>query len=120
MAADDDAPTETSPVELTVLTVTPMRAGRFFALAPIEIGLGGVAFELHGIRAVRVRAAGTRIELMRFGDAGGEEHAVVKLPPEISDRISDAALDALIGCGLAQTPLGWRQDNLIPLDPDQR
>jgi hypothetical protein len=49
--ADDRLATHT--VNVTVLSVAPARAGRLFALASVEIEIGGVAIELHGIRALR-------------------------------------------------------------------
>jgi hypothetical protein len=39
-----------SMVSITVLLVTPMRAGRLFALASVEIDIDGVRIEVHGIR----------------------------------------------------------------------
>ena len=73
----------TSTVNVTVLSVTPARAGRLFALASVEIEIGGVAIELHGIHALRVEPAGTRIELPQFRDVSGLFSSVVTLPAEI-------------------------------------
>jgi hypothetical protein len=39
-----------SMVSITVLLVTPMRAGRLFALASVEIDIDGVRIEVRGIR----------------------------------------------------------------------
>lgn len=79
-AAADQA--ETKAVKITVLTVTPVRAGKLFALASVEIDIDGVQIEVHGIRALHVAPAGTRIEVRR--------------------PIGDAVLDALIDHGLAK------------------
>jgi hypothetical protein len=53
----------TAPVSITVLSVTPMRVGRLFALASVEIDIDGVPIEIHGIRATRVPPGSTKIEL---------------------------------------------------------
>jgi hypothetical protein len=95
-------PPATSTVNVTVLSVAPARAGRLFALASVEIEIGGVAIELHGIRALRVEPAGTRIELPQFRDAAGLFRSVVTLPPEVYGPIGDAVLDALVERGLAK------------------
>lgn len=42
----------TTPVSITVLSVTPMRAGKLFALAAVEVDIDGVLIEIHGIRAL--------------------------------------------------------------------
>ena len=91
-----------STVNITVLAVTPARAGRLFALASVEIDIGGVSIELHGIRALRVGTEGTRIELPQFRDAAVLARSVVTLPPEVYGPIGDAVLDALVERGLAK------------------
>ena len=48
-----------STVNITALSVTLARAGRLFALTSVEIDIGGVVIELHGIRALRVGTEGT-------------------------------------------------------------
>jgi hypothetical protein len=97
-----DNQTDQSTVNITVLSVTPVRAGRLFALASVEIEVGGVAIELHGIRALRVGADGTRVELPQFRDAGGLYRSVVTLPPEVYGPIGDAVVDTLVERGLAK------------------
>jgi hypothetical protein len=42
----------TTPVSVTVLSVSPMRAGKLFALASVEFDIDGVPIEIHGIRAM--------------------------------------------------------------------
>ena len=49
---DDDS--STTPVSITVLSVTPVRAGRLFALASVAIDIDGVPIQIHGIRAMHV------------------------------------------------------------------
>jgi hypothetical protein len=100
METDDQV--DRSTVNITVLAVTPVRAGRLFALASIEIEIGGVAIELHGIRVLRVGADGTQVELPQFRDAAGLYRSVVTLPPEVDDPIGNAVLDVLVERGLAK------------------
>jgi hypothetical protein len=98
----DGSSSTTSTVNVTVLSVTPARAGRLFALASVEIEIGGVAIELHRIRTLRVGAEGTRIELPQFREAGGLPRPVVTLPSETYPPIGDVVLEAQIERGLAK------------------
>jgi hypothetical protein len=98
----DSTPPATCTVNVTVLSVTPARAGRLFALVSVEIEIAAVVIELHGIRALRVEPAGTRIELPQFRDAAGVFRSVVTLPAEVYGPIGDAVLDALVERGFAK------------------
>lgn len=98
----DGRQSATSTVNITVLSVTPARAGRLFALASVEIDISGIVVELHGIRALREGTTGTRVELPQFRDAGGLPRSVVTLPSEVYGPIGDAVLDALVDRGLAK------------------
>jgi stage V sporulation protein G len=91
----------TTPVSITVLSVTPMRAGKLFALAAVEIDIDGVLIEIRGIRAVHVPPAATRIELPSFRDARGRSQAAIILPEEVRGPIGDAVLGQLVERGLA-------------------
>ena len=91
----------TTQVSIIVLSVTPMRAGKLFALAAVEIDIDGLPIEIHGIRAVRVPPAATRIELPTFRDAAGRSHAAILLPEEVRRPIGDAVLEELVERGLA-------------------
>jgi stage V sporulation protein G len=91
----------TTPVPITVLSVTPMRAGKLFALASVEIDIDGVLIEIHGIRAVHVPPAATRIELPTFRDTSGSTRAAIILPEEVRGPIGDAVLGQLVERGLA-------------------
>jgi hypothetical protein len=102
MSTTADNQVDKSAVNITVLAVTPTRTGRLFALASVEIDIGGVSIELHGIRALRVGTEGTRIELPQFRDAAGLPRPVVTLPPEVYGPIGDAVLEALVERGLAK------------------
>ena len=96
-----DAIGTTAPVSITVLSVTPMRAGKLFALAAVEVDIDGVPIEIHGIRAMHVPPAATRIELPTFRDAVGRSRAAIILPEEVRGPIGDAVLDRLVELGLA-------------------
>ena len=98
----DGQESATSTVNITVLSVAPAHAGRLFALAAVEIDIGGIVVELHGIRVLRVGTSGTRVELPQFRDAGGLPRSVVTLPPEVYGPIGDVVLDALVERGLAK------------------
>lgn len=67
-----------------------MRAGRLFALAAVEIDIDGVPIEIHGIRAMHVPPAATRIELPSFRDANGRSQAAIMLPEEVRGPIGEA------------------------------
>ena len=79
----------------------PMRAGKLFALASIEIDIDGVLIEIRGIRAVHVPPAATRIELPSFRDASGRSQAAIILPEAVRGPIGDAVLGQLVERGLA-------------------
>ena len=96
---DDDAGSST--VLITVRSVTPVRAGKLFAFASVEIEIDGVRLEIHGIRATRVTPVGTKIELPVFRDATGVSRAAITLPEEVRGPVGDIVLDALIERGLA-------------------
>src|SRR5947207_15932362 len=92
---------ETGAVSITVLSVKPMRSGKLFALASVELDIDGVRIEIHGIRALRVDPVGTRIELPKFRDASGLLRSAVVLPEEVRAPMADTVPGTLIGCGLA-------------------
>jgi len=98
--SDDNA--ETGSVSITVLSVMPIRAGRLFALASVEINVDGVVIEIHGIREMRVATGATRVELPTFRDTTGQSRAAIVLPEEIYRPIGDAVLDVLIERGIAK------------------
>jgi stage V sporulation protein G len=92
---------ETGSVSITVLSVKPMRSGKLFALASVELDFDGVRVEIHGIRAPRVDPVGTRIELPKFRDANGLLRTAVVLPEEVRAPMGDIVLDTLVDRGLA-------------------
>jgi stage V sporulation protein G len=93
---------ETSTVRITVLEVTPVQAGKLFALASVEIDIDGLRIEVHGVRAERAKPHGTRIELPMYRNAAGSWRPAIILPDEVRGPIGDAVLDALIDQGIAK------------------
>jgi stage V sporulation protein G len=90
-----------STVLITVRSVTPVRAGKLFAFASVEIDLDGVRLEIHGIRASRVEPIGTKIGMPTYRDVTGVSRSALTLPEEVRGPIGDIVLDALIERGLA-------------------
>jgi len=90
-----------STVSITVLSIKPVKFGKIFALASVEIVIDGVVLVLHGVRAIRVRPLGTRIDLPTFRDENGVWRHAITLPDEISGPIGKAVLDELVERGLA-------------------
>jgi stage V sporulation protein G len=92
-----------SLVRITVLSVTPVHAGKLFALASVEVEIDGVQITIHGIRAVHVAdPVGTRIELPQYRDPNGRWQTAITLPEEVRGPIGDAVLNELIDRGLAK------------------
>ena len=104
-----------STVSITVLSVTPMRAGKLFALASVEINIDGVLIEIRGIRATRTATGATKVALPTFRDAKGQPRAAIVLPEEIYRPIGTAVLDALLEQGIAK-----RRFVALPLEPGPR
>jgi hypothetical protein len=95
----EDSPSST--VSITVLSIKPVKFGKIFALASVEIDIDGVVLVLHGVRAIRVQPMGTLIDLPTFRDENGVWRHAVTLPDEISGPIGKAVLDELVERGLA-------------------
>lgn len=89
-----------STVSITVLSVEPVKFGRIFALASVEVDIDGVLVVVHGVRAI-VHPIGTRIDLPMFRDENGAWRHAITLPDEISGPIGRAVLDELVVRGLA-------------------
>jgi stage V sporulation protein G len=85
-----DAIGTTAPVSITVLSETPVRVGKLFALAAVELDIDGVPVEIHGIRATHVPPGATKIELPTYKDAVGRSRAAIILPEEVRGPIGDA------------------------------
>jgi DNA-binding cell septation regulator SpoVG len=97
----DGTQVEAGLVSIKVLSVAPMRAGKLFALASIEIDIDGIQIAVHGIRALNA-ANGTRIELPQYRDQTGVLRPTISLPEEVCGPIGDAVLDELVERGLAK------------------
>jgi hypothetical protein len=74
-------------------------------LAVVELDISGPRIELHGIRALRVGPAGTRVELPTFREVAGISPPAIVLPEEVRDPNVDAVLDALLRARACQTTL---------------
>ena len=99
---DDPEPSPpTSTVSITVLSVKPVKFGKIFALASVEIDIDGVLVLVHGVRAIRDHPRGTRIDLPMFRDENGTWRHAITLPDEISGPVGRAVLDELVNRGLA-------------------
>jgi hypothetical protein len=90
-----------SIISITVQSVKPVKFGRIFALASVEVDIDGVLVVVHGVRAIRVHPIGTRIDLPMFRDENGAWRHAITLPDEISGPIGRAVLDELVVRGLA-------------------
>ena len=60
-----------SIISITVLSIKPVKLGRMFALASVEIDIDGLVLVLHGVRALRLQPIGTLIDLPMFRDENG-------------------------------------------------
>jgi hypothetical protein len=94
-------PSSSSRVSITVLSIKPVNFGRIFALASVEIDIDGVLLVIHGVRAIRARPMGTRVDLPVFRDENGVWQRAITLPDEICGPIGKAVLDELVARGLA-------------------
>ena len=98
---DDAEEPRLSIVSITVLSIKPVKLGRIFALASVEIDIDGLVLVLHGVRALRLQPIGTLIDLPMFRDENGVWRHALTLPDEISGPIGKAVLDELVTRGLA-------------------
>ena len=71
---DDAEHPPASTVSITVVSVKPVKFGKIFALASVEIDIDGVLLVLHGVRAIRVQPMRTRIDLPML--AGSNERPI--------------------------------------------
>jgi stage V sporulation protein G len=98
---DTEHASPSGTVSITVLSVKPVKFGRIFALASVEVDIDGVLLVIHGVRAIRVQPIGTRIDLPMFRDEDGTWRHAITLPDEISEPIGRAVLNELVERGLA-------------------
>ncbi len=90
---------ETSTATITVLTITPVHAGRLLALADVELLIDGVSVILHGIQ-VRADGSKTEITLPNYRAPDGSWRTAVTLPDEIRGPMGDAVIAAAMEAGL--------------------
>lgn len=87
----------TTPVSITVLSVTPMRVGKLFALAAVEIDIADVLLEIHGIRVLQVPAGRDQDRTSDLPGCGaGRWQTAIILPEEVRRPIGDVVLDRLV------------------------
>jgi DNA-binding cell septation regulator SpoVG len=98
---DGTSPSSLSTVSITVLSIKPVNFGRIFALASVEIDIDGVLLVIHGVRVMRARPMGTRVDLPVFRDENGMWRRAITLPDEICAPMGKAVLDELVARGLA-------------------
>jgi stage V sporulation protein G len=98
---DDTEHAPSSVVSITVLSVQPVKFGKIFALASVEIDIDGVLLVIHGVRAIRVQPIGARIDLPMFRDENGTWRHAITLPDEMCGPIGRAVLVELVERGLA-------------------
>lgn len=97
---DDAEYPPSSLVSITVLSVKPVKFGKIFALASVELDIDGVLLVIHGVRAIQVRPMGTRIDLPMFRDENGTWRHAITLPDETCKPLGRAVLDALVEQGI--------------------
>jgi stage V sporulation protein G len=91
---------EASLVSIRVLSVTPLRAGKLFVLASVEIDIDGIQIAIHA--SARYANGGTRIELPQFRDQSGALRPAITLPEKVRGPIGDAVIDELVERGLVR------------------
>lgn len=100
-SGDGALPSSSSRVSITVLSIKPVKFGRVFALASVEIDIDGVLLVIHGVRAMRAQPMGTRVNLPVFRDENGVWQRAIILPDEICGPMGKVVLDELVARGLA-------------------
>ncbi|OAN50592.1 hypothetical protein A6A04_17995 [Paramagnetospirillum marisnigri] len=90
---------ETSTATITVLTITPVHAGRLLALADVELVIDGVSIVIHGIQ-VRADGSKTEITLPNYRAPDGSWRTAVTLPEEVRGPMGDAVMAAGLEAGL--------------------
>src|SRR5262249_41353324 len=87
---------DTAPVTMAILGIERVRdRGRLKALASVEIVVGGVAFEIHGIAAVAIAAGEMDVRVPTYRDPHGASRPVVILPPEMPVPLARLVADQM-------------------------
>lgn len=100
-SGDGALPSSSIRVSITVLSIKPVKFGRVFALASVEIDIDGVLLVIHGVRAMHAQPMGTRVDLPVFRDENGVWQRAITLPDEICGPMGKVVLDELVARGLA-------------------
>lgn len=98
--------TTTTTATITVLSLTPVQAGRLVALADVELLLDGVPIVIHGVQ-VRADGKGTEVTLPTYRASGGEWRVAVSLPEELKGAMGDAVLAAGVEVGILKQIASW-------------
>ncbi len=93
---------ETATVELTLTDFELVSIGRIKALASITIGVGGIEFELRGVRVIEDRRGQVTISGPTFRGTRGEWIPATVLPAEIREPLGRLVGDAFYEA------IGWR------------
>lgn len=89
----------TATATITVLGISPVRAGRLVALADVALVLDGVEVVIHGVQ-VRADAGQTEVTLPTYRCPSGEWRPAVTLPEEVRGPMGDAVMVAGLEAGL--------------------
>lgn len=89
----------TTSVEVTVLSMNPVNAGRILALADVELLVDGVVIVLYGVQ-VRGDGRHSSIHLPTTRDHRGEWKASVGLPEPVRQAMADVVQQAALEHGI--------------------
>lgn len=84
---------------ISVIGLTPVRAGRLAALADVALILDGVELIIHGVQ-VRADDGSAAVTLPTYRGQDGQWKPAITLPEEIRQPMGDAVLAAGLEAGL--------------------
>ena len=91
-SSDDVEHPPSSIVSITVLSIKPVKFGKIFALASVEIDIDGVPLVIHGVRAIRVHPMGPGstypCSAMRAGSGVMRSHCPKRFVNQSAERCS--------------------------------
>ena len=91
--------TSTTPITVTVISISPMRSGDLVALADVEVSFDGIIFTICGVQ-VRADARRTEVLLPKYRAPNGDWAAAIKMPEELREPMADAVMAAGIEAGV--------------------
>ena len=99
VAAIDQEPadSETVPVQVVVLAIERISAGKLVALAAVELLIAGVEIVLQGVRIERTGPHTFCVGSPTFKGPGGVSYPAAILPLELAQALADAVLDEYKG-----------------------